>query len=307
MKILVTGATGFIGRELCRQLHRAGHSLAILTRKAPPTGAALPVPCEVYQWSDFTQPPGADVFNDVDGVVHLMGESLDARRWNAKQKQVLRDSRILSGMNLVASAKRANVRLKFWIGGSAIGIYGDRGDEHLTEQSPLAQDFLGQLCQEWEGTADLAQDLLGCRAIKLRTGLVLGAGGLVAKLKPIFRLGLGGRLGSGEQWMSWIHVEDLVRMIHWAIEDANLSGPINGVSLNPVTNRDFTEKFAEALKVRVGPPVPRFALELVQGEFASAILASQRVAPEVAIKSGFRFQFPALPSALRTVLSTVNG
>lgn len=299
MKILVTGATGFVGRELCRELHQAGHSLVIFSCQAPQAGAPFVVPCELFQWTDYRSQPPLEAFEGVEAVIHLMGESIDGRRWSKKQKEVLRESRILSAMNLIEGGKNAGCRLKVWIGGSAMGIYGDRGDEHLTEQSSLGNDFLAELCKEWENSAKIAEDLLGCRSLQVRIGLVLGEGGLLAKLRPLFRLGLGGRLGNGKQWMSWIHVVDLARLIRWALENPGLTGPINGVSLNPARNKDFTKALAEAMKVRVGPPVPRIALRITQGEIADAILSSQRVVPEVAVKNGFRFQYPSLAGALR--------
>lgn len=302
MKVLITGATGLVGRALAAELHRLGHRIVVLTRSKERFAERFATPCEAFVWTDYRQPPPLEAFSGVGAIVHLMGESLDRRRWSRSQKKVLHDSRIVSGVSLFEAAKRANIDLKVWVGASAIGIYGEGGDAHFTENSPPGRGFLAELCQQWEQTAEQAAAFLGCRFTVIRIGLVLGQGGLLEKLSPLFRRGFGGRLGNGHQWMSWIHVSDLVRLMIWMLEDPEVNGPVNGVSLNPVTNREFTQALADTMGVKVGPPAPKIALRIALGEIANTIVASQRVVPEKAVVGGFTYRYPTINQALASLV-----
>jgi uncharacterized protein (TIGR01777 family) len=285
MNVTVTGASGFIGRRLIGALARQGHSVRGLTRGA---------------WDVVAGEPPADSIENADAIVHLAGEPL-AQRWTAEAKRKIRDSRVQGTRNLVTALSTLSRRPTVLVSGSAIGIYGDRGDEALTETSPVGSGFLAELCGEWEEQASLAE-ALGIRVVKLRTGLVLGRdGGALPKMLPPFKAFAGGKLGSGRQWMSWIHAEDLVALICHAIEKP-ASGALNGTAPNPVTNAVFTRELAAALHRPAIFPVPALALKLMFGEMSEVLLASQRVLPQAALSTGFRFTFPELGAALRDIL-----
>ena len=283
MNITISGASGFIGRHLLKSLAEAGHSLRALSRHAPP----------------------AESLREADVVIHLAGEPL-AQRWTAEAKQRIRESRVTGTRHLVEALATFPRRPQALICASAIGYYGSRGDEVLTESSAPGSGFLPELCVAWEREAQAAE-AFGLRVVRMRTGLVLHAhGGALVRMLPPFRMGVGGRLGSGRQWMSWIHLEDLAALFQLAVENP-VRGPLNGVAPNPVTNSDFTRELARALRRPAVFPVPEFALRLRFGEMADVLLASQRVAPRAAQAAGFRFRFPQLAPALADLLSRRRG
>lgn len=301
MKALVTGATGFIGRRLISWLKWP----IVLTRDPARAKDALP-DVELYPWDPEAEPPPAAAFGGVDTIFHLAGEPVAAGRWTAKRKQRIRDSRVLGTRNLVAALSRLRERPQVLVAASAIGYYGDRGDELLDELAPPGNDFLANVCREWEAEANRAATL-GVRVVTVRIGIVLGeSGGALARMVTPFRLGLGGRLGSGRQWMSWIHIDDLISLLLYAVP-RHISGPMNAVAPDPVTNRDFTRELGAALRRPALLPVPQFALRLALGEMAGALLSSQRVVPRVAERTGYRFQFPKLSEALGQVLKRVGS
>jgi hypothetical protein len=274
MNIAITGASGFIGRHLMKSLAQAGHSVCALSRHAPPA--------------------------ESDVVIHLAGEPV-AQRWTAEARQRIRESRIAGTRNLVDALGRLPRRPKALICASAIGYYGSRGDEILTESSAPGSGFLPEVCVAWEREAQAAESF-GIRVVRMRTGLVLAAGGgALQRMLPPFRMGVGGRLGSGRQWMSWIHLEDLTAMFQFAVEN-QVRGPLNGVAPQPATNSEFTRELARMLRRPAVFPVPEFALRLLFGEMAGVLLASQRVVPAAAQAAGFRFRFPQLPPALADLL-----
>jgi uncharacterized protein (TIGR01777 family) len=274
MNIAITGASGFIGRHLMRSLAQAGHSVCALRRHAPPA--------------------------ESDVVIHLAGEPV-AQRWTAEARQRIRESRIAGTRNLVDALGRLPRRPKALICASAIGYYGSRGDEILTESSAPGSGFLPEVCVAWEREAQAAESF-GIRVVRMRTGLVLAAGGgALQRMLPPFRMGVGGRLGSGRQWMSWIHLEDLTAMFLFAVE-SQVRGPLNGVAPQPATNSEFTRELARMLRRPAVFPVPEFALRLLFGEMADVLLASQRVVPAAAQAAGFRFRFPQLAQALAALL-----
>jgi hypothetical protein len=296
VKALVTGATGFIGRRLLPWLKWP----VVLTRNPERARTAL-TNVEVHRWEPEAAPPPAEAFRGVDTVFHLAGESVAAGRWSAARKQRIRDSRVLGTRHLLAALASLKERPALLVCASAIGYYGDRGDETLDEETLPGNDFLAGVCKEWEAEANRAAEL-GIRVVTPRLGLVLGkGGGALERMLTPFRLGLGGRLGSGRQWMSWIHIDDLIGLLLYA-GPRHISGPMNAVAPNPVTNREFTRELARALRRPAIFPVPEFALKLAFGEMAGVLLASQRVVPAVAQRTGYRFQYPELADALREIV-----
>ncbi len=295
MKVAVTGATGFIGRALCRELGENGYQVLALTRDPSRAHAVLPG-VDVAAWGDHSAS-----FPPVDGVVHLAGEAV-AGRWSEAKKQRLRDSRIAGTHRLVDALTQVSPRPRVLVSASAVGYYGDRGDETLTESSGPGHDFLAQLCQEWEAEAERVEPL-GLRVARLRFGVVLARdGGALAQMLPLFRLGIGGPLGSGRQWFPWVHRSDVVGLIRFVLETAGASGPINVTAPQPVRNREFSHALGRALHRPAVLPAPALALRLALGEFAGTLLGSQRVVPERAQSLGYTFRHSELEPALRSTL-----
>ncbi len=304
MLTLVTGATGFVGRRLIASLEKP---VVVLSRDAERARRALGAGVEAYRWEPEAEPAPAEAFRGVEAVFHLAGDSVAAGRWTRAKKQRIRNSRVLGTRNLVTSLKSLRERPRVLVSASAIGFYGDRGDELLDETSAPGNDFLAQTCQEWEAEARHAEPL-GIRVVTPRIGVVLGEdGGALAKMLTPFKLGLGGRLGHGRQWMSWIHLDDLAALLLDAAGKNELSGAINAVSPEPVENREFTRVLASVLHRPAIFPAPAPALRLALGEMAGALLlVSQRVVPRVAEKAGFRFRYPALAGALQAAVGGHN-
>ena len=296
MKIAISGASGFIGRKLLKTLAADGHSLQVLSRHA---GMNMPAGVKVFPWDPAKGEPSADSLRDVDAVVHLAGEPV-AQRWNAAVKARIRDSRVVGTTNLVKAMARLPRKPGVLVCSSAIGYYGSRGDEILTEISTPGGDFLAEVCAGWERSAAEAE-ALGVRVVSIRTGHVLDPrGGLLKRILTPFRMGIGGKLGNGRQWTSWIHLEDLANLFHFAVEQP-VSGALNGVAPNPVSNAEFTRALAAALHRPAIFPVPKLALRAIFGEMAEVILSSQRVLPERPQAAGFVFHFPDLAPALENL------
>ncbi|MGA2269346.1 MAG: TIGR01777 family oxidoreductase [Bryobacteraceae bacterium] len=297
MYITISGASGLIGRRLLKSLANAGHSLHVLSRHA---GANLPAGVRISVWDPLKGPPPAESLREADAIVHLAGEPV-AQRWTAEAKQRIRDTRVVGTRNLVEALAKLPRRPAALICASAIGYYGSRGDEVLMESAAPGSGYLPEVCVAWEQEAQAAE-ALGMRVVRLRIGIVLDArGGALQRMLPPFRMGVGGRLGGGQQWMSWIHLDDLAGLFQFAVE-SQVRGPLNGVAPYPVTNSDFTRELARALRRPAVFPVPGFALRLLFGEMADVLLASQRVAPGAAEAAGFRFRFPQLAPALANLL-----
>jgi uncharacterized protein (TIGR01777 family) len=293
VKITISGASGLIGRRLLKLLASDGHTLQVLSRHA---GANMPAGVKLSAWNPSGGEPPADALRDADAVVHLAGEPV-AQRWSDDVKRRIRESRVAGTANLVAAMGKLPQPPKTLICASATGYYGSRGDEVLTETSAPGSDYLAEVCVAWEKAAEAAE-AFGVRVVRLRTGVVLDAkGGALAKMLPPFRMGVGGKIGSGRQWMSWIHAEDLAGIIRWALSEP-VRGPVNGVARNPVTNADFTRALASALKRPAIFPVPEVGLKLLFGEMAEVLLASQRVVPKAAETGGFRFKYDEIGAAL---------
>jgi uncharacterized protein len=294
MRITITGATGLIGGALRQHLSAQGHELRCLSRRAPSESGW-------YAWDPGAGAPPQEALEGSDAVVHLAGEPV-ARRWSAEVKRRIRSSREQGTQSLVAGLAALPHKPEVLVSASAIGYYGDRGDEVLTEHASPGSDFLAGICADWERSAHLA-DALGIRVVCIRIGVVLSAkGGALAKMLPPFRLGLGGPIAGGQSWMSWIHVEDLARIFAWAVENPGIRGPVNAVSPGAVRNAAFTRSLGAALHRPALFPVPALTLRLLSGEMASVILGSQHAVPDVAQRAGFQFSWPELAPALRNLL-----
>jgi uncharacterized protein len=300
MKVLVTGATGLIGRRLCASLAEDNHEVKGLSRSP---GRAGNVAAKMYRWDPQSGLPSVEATEGVEAVIHLAGEPIAARRWTEQQKRQIRDSRVASTVFLVDAMHSMETKPKVFVCASAVGFYGDRGDEVLDESSRPGQGFMPDVCQEWEGEASQAAQL-GIRVAYIRTGVVLSRdGGALQKMLTPFKLGVAGKFGNGKQWFPWIHLEDIVGIFRLALFNASLSGPINGTAPEPVTNAEFTRQLAGALHRPAFLAVPEFGLRALMGEMADVLLGSQRVIPKVATEAGYRFQFPTLDKALDNLLA----
>jgi uncharacterized protein (TIGR01777 family) len=295
MRIAVTGSRGLVGSALLPFLASAGHSVTRLVRSSPSGDDVFWDPAEGVR--DHSRLEG------VDAVVHLAGENIAAGRWTVRRKEEIRRSRVEGTRRLGESLAKLSHRPKVLVSASAIGFYGNRGDEILTEGSRPGSGFLVRVCQEWEAATDSASRA-GIRVVCMRFGMILSpAGGALKKMLLPFRLGAGGRLGSGEQYVSWVAIDDTVGAIHHALRTESLQGPVNVVSSNPVTNAEFTRTLARVLSRPAILPVPASAARLVFGELADALLlGSQRVMPSRLQASGYRFQYPELEGGLRHLL-----
>jgi uncharacterized protein (TIGR01777 family) len=293
-RILITGASGPIGTALLASF-APQTQVVRLVRGTAKTEAQI-------SWDPLVPlPPGT--VSRFDAVIHLAGESV-LGRWTEEKKKAIRDSRVLGTRHLAAALAQSEVKPRVLICASAIGYYGNRGDEILDETSPTGRGFLAEVCREWEGAAQIAAEA-GIRVVNVRIGLVLSAdGGALAKMLTPFKLGLGGRIGSGQQWMSWIHIDDIVGGIHHAMQTELLYGPINLVAPNPVRNAKFTKALASVLRRPAIFPVPEFGLRLAFGKQAveEMLLASQRVQPGKLGSSGYTFRFRELRAALENLV-----
>lgn len=294
MHIAISGATGFVGRRLVEELTAEGHSILKLGRAANGAGQR--------RWDPVAGEPDLRMEPALDAVVHLAGEPV-SQRWNDDVKRRIRDSRVIGTRNLVGAIGKLAVKPRVLVSASAVGLYGERGDQILDERAAPASGFLADVCREWEEEADKAA-AFGVRVVKIRIGLVLGKeGGALAKMLLPFRLGLGAKLGDGSQWMSWIHLDDLTGMIRYALTHDTAHGAWNGVAPNPVTNAVFTQELAAAVHRPAWFAAPRFVIEMGAGEMAQILFFSQRCAPAAALEAGFQFHYPELGGALRAVVS----
>jgi uncharacterized protein (TIGR01777 family) len=293
-RVLVTGASGLIGRALVSSLKAGGVEVTSLVRGTP----ANP---DQIQW-DPAKPLSPESVSGFHAVVHLAGETVVGRWTNGKRAKI-RDSRVAGTRTLAYALAKAAKRPRVLVSSSAIGYYGDRGDEVLNEKSASGTGFLADVCREWEAASQSAADA-GIRTAQIRTGVVLSAeGGALQQMLPPFRFGVGGRLGSGRQWMSWIHIQDMVGAIHHAMKTDLLQGPVNFVAPKPVTNAEFTETLAGVLKRPAIFPVPAFAIKTLFGQMGEEVLlASQRVEPARLVTSGYPFQCSELRKALEALL-----
>ena len=302
MKVAITGATGFIGKSLCPQLHADGKELVLFARDTRTAQSSFPG-ARVIEWDAVAGPPPVGSLDGIDAVVHLLGEGIANGRWSSSRKRSIRESRVEGTRNLVQALRDSAQPSGLLVSSSAVGFYGSRGDEELDESSEPGGGFLGEVCQAWEAEARAA-DALGVRTVLLRTGIVLSPeGGALAKMLPPFRMFVGGALGSGKQWMSWVHMEDEVGLIRHLLNSESLQGPVNATAPAPVTNREFSKTLGRVLGRPAILPVPALALKLLMGEMAQELLLDgQKVMPRRALADGYRFRFPELEGALRDLL-----
>lgn len=301
MKVLITGATGLIGKEVGKALAEKGHEIFVIARNKKKAQQQLPFPCVIIQ-GDLNEAPIRDQkLESIEGVINLMGESVVGDRWTDKKKKSIVRSRVDGTRHLLQSLTS---RLQVFVSGSAIGYYGDRKADILSEDQPPGDDFLAQVCVDWEKEAAKAP----CRHVFIRTGIVLARqGGALDKMLLPFRLGIGGVLGDGNQWMSWIHLQDIVGLFVMALENPKASGPINGVAPRPVTNRDFSKSLAKALHKTLGPPVPVLAVKALFGEAATAIVSSIRGSAERAEALEYEYKFTDIDDAFEDICAPLRN
>lgn len=289
-RIAITGASGLIGTALVGYLKSEGHTVQRLVRRTP-------VAPDEVQWDPRTGFVDLEPLRGVDAIIHLAGVGVGDKRWSKKYKAEILNSRLL-GTTAIANAV-TELKPEVFISASAIGWYGESGNRAVVESDRVGEDFLAAVCREWEAAADLAQ---GVRTVKLRTGLVLDpTGGALGRMLPLFRFGLGGKLGNGKQWWSWITLHDLIRAIAFLLERP-ISGPVNVTGPNPVTNQEFTSALARALRRPALFPAPAIALKIALGGFSSEILGSKKVIPSVLSEAGFEWDYPHISSALSALI-----
>jgi uncharacterized protein (TIGR01777 family) len=307
MKIVIAGGTGFLGSPLAEAYAEESHDVRVLTRGLPAgesrhdPGTGVPGVTRVGWRADGESGPWADAIHDADAVINLAGESIADGRWTPQRKALLRDSRILATRSLSAAINAAQAPPRVFVSGSAVGYYGPSGDEPKTEESRPGDDFLAHLCVDWEQEARRAERA-GTRLVLLRTGIVIErAGGALAKMITMFRLFAGGPMGSGQQYMSWIHRRDWLEMVRWIVETPRVSGPVNATAPHPVTNRHFARALGRALRRPSLVPAPGFALKIVLGEMANSLVTGQRVLPARAQALAFHFRYPEIEQAFRGI------
>jgi uncharacterized protein (TIGR01777 family) len=287
MRIGITGATGFIGARVAAHCRDKGHRTVGFSRRPGEDGRSF----------------GLDTASDLsgfDGIVNLAGEPI-LGLWTAQKRRRIRESRVLGTRRIVDSIEALSERPSVLVNASAVGFYADTGENLVDESSPGGSGFLADVCREWEAEAKRAESF-GVRTVFVRIGLVLGSGGALKLIAPVFKLGLGGRLGGGRQWMSAIHIDDVVGIIVWALENAAVRGPVNAVMPAPFRNADFTRELARCVRRPALLPVPALALRLALGDLSLSMLASCRVRPRVAMEGGYQYRFSTLPAALENAL-----
>ncbi|MEJ7847185.1 MAG: TIGR01777 family oxidoreductase [Pyrinomonadaceae bacterium] len=294
MKILITGASGLIGTALQKSFSEKGHEMLLASRIEPKKP-------EQIQWDmeDGFNESDLNRLENLDAVIHLAGENVSGLRWTDDKKKAIRESRVKGTHIIVNTLSKLETKPKVFISGSATGFYGDRGDEVMTETSPAGNTFLAEVCKAWEIESRRAEDM-GIRTVLLRTGIVLSKdGGALATMLTPFKFGVGGVVGSGKQWMSWISLDDVIEIINFALENENMRGAVNVVAPNPVTNEEFTKTLGEVLYRPTFLPLPAFAVNLAFGEMGDALLLdSTRVEPKRLKEAGFEFKFPNLKAAI---------
>lgn len=299
MTTLLTGGTGFVGHELCKRLDQVTLTSRNRDKALKKLGNLDPSTRDVIEWDPASGPVSLPQEKRFKSVVNLMGESIAEGRWNARKKKRIRASRVEGTRRLVDGIVQSGNLPDVFVSASAIGIYGDAGEAIVEEDHAHGSGFLTDVCAQWEQEAMRLEEH-GVRVVCLRIGIVLGCqGGALKKMVPMFRWCLGGNLGSGNQWVAWIHVDDLVSMIQWVIENEKVSGPINATAPNPVRNKELTRAIAAAVRRPAFLPAPKFALRLALGEFAESLFFSQRVVPAAALNHGFQFQFSDVEAAIK--------
>ncbi|MBD2325869.1 TIGR01777 family oxidoreductase [Alkalinema sp. FACHB-956] len=306
MKVAVTGATGFVGSRLVEQLHMEGHEVIVLTRNAEQAKQRFPnsvfTRVTVVAYNPREAGDWQAVISGCDGIVNLAGEPIAEHRWTPEHKQLLLDSRILTTQHLVDAIHQATSKPSVLVNASAIGFYGTSETASFDETSPAGNDFLAEICQKWEAAAQ-GVTASGTRLVILRLGIVLGMGGALGKMLPPFRMFAGGPIGSGRQWFSWIHRDDVVALIMQALTQPEMQGIYNATAPNPVRMEDLCQTLGQVLQRPSWLPVPSFALEAMLGEGAKVVLEGQQVLPKQTLASGFQYTYPTVKPALEQVLA----
>lgn len=302
MKVAITGATGFVGSRLVEQLQGQGHQPLILTRK--PAAALRTFPkLEIVAYTPTVSGDWQNAIAGCDAVVNLAGEPIAEKRWTTEEKEKILNSRKLGTQKIVEAIAQANPKPKVLVNASAIGYYGTSETASFDETSPPGNDFLAEVCQAWEAEAQNVKNA-GVRLVILRFGIVLGNGGALAKMIPPFQLFAGGPLGSGQQWVAWIHRDDLVRLIIEALTKPDMEGVFNATAPNPIRMSEFSQTLGDILHRPSWLPVPSFALEALLGEGAKVVLEGQQVLPKRTTSSGFEYRYPTVKQALEEILSS---
>ncbi len=305
MKVAIAGATGFVGSRLVEKLQAAGHQVVVLSRDAARALRVFPASAypnlEVVAYTPASSGDWLHSIAGCDGVVNLAGVPIAEERWTQARQQAILDSRKLTTAKLVEAIVNANPRPSVFVSASAIGYYGTSETAEFDETSPAGNDFLAAVCKDWEAAAQPAKNA-GTRLAILRLGIVLGMGGALAKMLPAFKLFAGGPLGTGKQWFSWVHREDLVDLILYALQNSQVQGVLNATAPNPVRMNELCQTLGEVLQRPSWLPVPSFALELLLGDGAKLVLEGQKVLPKQTLASGFQYQYPTLKLALEEIL-----
>jgi uncharacterized protein (TIGR01777 family) len=309
MKVVIAGGSGFLGAPLAEAYAEEGHEVLVLTRSLMSgdarhdPGTGVPGITRVGWTPDGKIGSWAAHLDGADAVINLAGDPLDRGRWSASRKARLRDSRILATRSLAAAILSAVAPPKAFVSGSAVGRYGDTGEAQVTEASPAGSDFLAHLCEDWEAEARRAEPS-GTRLVRLRTGIVLErSGGALPRMIRPFKLFVGGPLGSGRQYFSWIHRLDWVELVRWIVQEPEAKGPINATAPVPITNRQLSRALGHALRRPSLLPVPGFALRIAVGELADSLLTGQRVIPARALALGYHFRYPDIDQAFRGIFA----
>ncbi|AFY50341.1 TIGR01777 family protein [Nostoc sp. PCC 7524] len=305
MKIAITGATGFVGSRLVERLHKEGNQIVVLTRNTASARKMFPVEAfgnvEIVAYTPTTSGAWQDAVGGCDGVVNLAGEPIAETRWTPEHKREILNSRQLGTQKIVEAIAKANPKPRVLVNASAIGYYGTSETATFDESSTSGKDFLAQVCQAWEAEAQKVKDA-GVRLVILRFGIVLGLGGALGKMITPFKLFAGGPIGSGRQWFSWIHIDDLVNLIVQALTKPQMEGVYNATAPNPIRMNDLSQTMGQVMNRPSWLPVPSFALEALLGDGAIVVLEGQQVLPKRTLESGFEYQYPSLQPALKEIL-----
>ncbi|MCC3412353.1 MAG: TIGR01777 family oxidoreductase [Microcoleus sp. PH2017_29_MFU_D_A] len=306
MKVAIAGATGFVGSRLVEKLQAAGHQVVVLSRDAAKAGRVFPASAypnlEVVAYTPAESGDWQNSIAGCDAVVNLAGVPIAEERWTAARQQAILDSRRLTTAKLVEAIVNANPKPSVFVSASAIGYYGTSETAEFDESSPAGNDFLAAVCKDWEAAAQPAKNA-GTRLAILRLGIVLGMGGALAKMLPPFKLFAGGPIGTGKQWFSWIHREDVVDLILYSLQNSQVQGVLNATAPNPVRMNELCQTLGEVLSRPSWLPVPGFALEMLLGDGAKVVLEGQKVLPKQTLASGFQYQYPMLKLALEEILA----
>lgn len=306
MNVLIFGGTGFVGRNLTKELLENGYQIYIVTRNPQKTANRLGNEIQVIKWDNISPLSSLKKLEQIDVVINLAGESIGNRRWTNSVKEQIIASRISTTGAIVTAIDNGTIQPKVLINASAVGYYGPRKDEEITESEEVGQDFLAQVCRDWENEAYKVQSNL-TRVVTIRIGVVLGKEGALNRMALPFKFYIGGPLGKGDQWLSWIHIRDLTSMIRFIIEHQELAGPLNAVAPNPVRMKDFSKILGKVLNRPSWLPVPQILLKIALGQMAEMLLHGQRAVPKKILSADFEYRFSNLKAALENALGNRNG